>query len=482
MPSLNTALQIGRGALRAQQIGLNTVGNNIANVNTPGYSRKNALLAGDSTTINGMGGGVRVATITSQRDRFLDSQFRYEGGALGRLETKTQLLGTVESIFSELAGGGSSETSAIFNQASGSALSGGFNRFFNAFQDLANDPQSTSARAQVREEARFITEQFHRLDDQLASLHSDIDTELKNTIVEVNRLTGDIAQLNERIFAQQKNPNDTAGNLGDERDRLVDDLSRLIDVRVTERADGTLTVTGAAGEGVVLVEGAQANELGTRTVVRNGANVSDITFADSGASLVVSTGKLKGLLDVRDGSIPDYKSTMDQLAIHFVEEVNTIHGAGFGLDGSSGNFFFEPTLANAREMRLSSAIEGDLNKIATAGPQSSNANISAGAGDGSVAQNIANLQHARSLSGGTQTIEEYYSQFIGRIGAESREVIADMEAQGLVMEQVSNRRENVRGVSINEEASSLILFQRAYQAAARIISVVDEMFQTALNM
>lgn len=482
MPSLNSAIQVGRSALRAQQIGLNTIGNNIANVNTPGYARKNVVLAGDPVVNGGVGGGVRVTALTRQRDNFLDSQFRFEGGAMGRLEVTNRLMGTVESIFTELSGGGSSETSAIFNQASGAALSGGFSRFFNAFQDLANDPQSISARAQVREEARFITEQFHRIHDQLIDLRAEIDTDVKNTVRDVNQITADIAGLNARILSLKRNPTDVAGNLDDERDRLLDQLSNMIDVRVREEPDGTYTVTGAAGEGVLLVDGALSNDLGTRAVVRDGMSVSDITLADTGANLPITTGKLRGLLDVRDGKVPSYMSSMDQLAVHFAEQVNDVHGTGFGLDGTSGNYFFEPTLANARELRLSSLIEGDLNKIATAAPNANNPSISLGDGDGSIAQAIADLQHARSMGGGTQTIEEHYSQFIGQVGAEAREVIADLEAQGLVMEQVTNRRENVRGVSINEEASDLILFQRAYQAAARIVSVVDEMYQTVLNI
>jgi flagellar hook-associated protein 1 FlgK len=482
VPSLGSALQIGRSALNAHQTGLNTVGNNIANVNTPGYARKNTVLAGDSTINGGVGGGVRVASLTRQRDQFLDSQFRFEGGALGRLEIKNGLMGTIEAIFTELAGGGSSETSAIFSQASGSALSGGFNRFYNGFQDLANDPQSTAARAQVREEARFITEQFHRMHDQLTELSAEIDLEVKDTVRDVNRITEDIAGLNKRILSLKANPTDVAGNLDDERDRLIDELSSLIDVRVRTQRDGTLTVNGASGEGVLLVGGASSVQLGTRAVVRGDASVSDVTLAATGENLAITTGRLRGLIDVRDDKILSYKGSLDQLAVHFVGQVNTVHGTGFGSDGSSGTFFFQPTLANAREIRLSTAIEADLSKIATGGPQASNPNISAGAGDGSVAQAIADLQHERSFGGGTQTIEEHYSQFIGQIGAEAREVIADLNSQGLVMEQVSNRRENVRGVSINEEASDLILFQRAYQAAARIVSTVDELFQTILNM
>ena len=481
MPTLNSALQIGKSALRAQQIGLNVTGNNIANVNTPGYTRKSANLAGSSTSIKGVGGGVTVASLSRSRDRFLDSQFRFEGSIVGKLEVMTRALGTVEAIFTEL-GGGSSETSAVFNQSSGAALSGSFNRFFNAFQDLANNPQSIGARAQVREEAIYLTDQFHRLHDKLTDLRLDMDDEFQRTVDDVNRMTDNIASLNKRILANKNLSTDVAGNLDDERDRLVDELSKLMSLSVREENDGTLTVTAAQGEGVQLVQGTTTYGLGYRTVERDGALVSMLTQPDQGQAIDVSSGKLKGLLEVRDDHIVDYQASLDELATHFVEQINAIHGGGFGLDGSTGTYFFDPTLANAHEIQVSSDIQNNLEKIAAAGPHEDNPNIPAGAGDGSVALSIAQFQQTRFLTGGNRTIEEYYSDLVGRIGAESQEVQRDMEGQTLVMEQVSNRRENIRGVSLNEEASDLILFQRAYQAAARLISTVDEMLQTVLNI
>ena len=482
MPTLGSALQIGKSALRAQQIGLNVVGNNIANVNTPGYSRQKAVLQSDQAVRRGVGRGVTVQALTRHRDRFLDGQFHFEAGSLGKVEAQQRLLSLVEAIFTEMAGGGSSETSAIFNQASGAGMSGGFSRFYNAFQDLANDPQSQSARAQVREEAAFLIEQFHRLHDNLAELKNDIDVEVKDTVREINRITGDIARLNKRILASKSSSTDVAGNLDDERDRQIDALSKLIDVRVRENANGTFTVSGAAGAGVTLVDAGTAVELGTLPISRGGAIVSDITLASTQERIDLSMGKLGGLMAVRDQNIVEYTEDLNSLAATFVERVNAVHGGGFGLDGSSGNYFFEPVLNSARDIRLSSDIQDSLSTIATAAPGVDNPNIPAGAGDGSVAQAIADLQHERSFGGGSQTVEEFYSQLVGRIGAQTRGVINDLQGQELVIEQVSNQRENVRGVSINEEASDLILFQRAYQAAARLITVVDEMMQTALNI
>lgn len=461
---------------------MNVTGNNIANVNTPGYARKTANLTGNLTSVQGVGAGVSVASLSRARDQFLDSQFRFEAGIVGRLEVMNRALGTVEAIFTEMAGGGASETSAIFNQASGAALSGAFNRFFNAFQDLANNPQSAAARAQVREEAIFLTDQFHRMHDKLSDLRLELDGEFQRSVDDVNRITSEIATLNKRILTTKNTPNDVAGNLEDERDRLIDELSQLMGIRVREETDGTLTVSASQGEGAQLVSGASHFELGYRSVLRDGVLVSILTQADSGKLVEVNTGKLKGLLDVRDVMVVDYQKSLDEVASNFVERVNAVHGGGFGSDGSTGNFFFEPNMANAREIRLSAAIADNLAKIAAAAPHPDNANIPAGAGDGNIALAVAQIQHERLLSGGTKTIEGFYSELVGRIGAESQKSIRDHEGQSLVMEQVSNRRENMRGVSINEEASDLILFQRAYQAAARLVSVVDELMQTVLNI
>ena len=482
MPTLGTGLAIGKSALRAQQFGLNLVGNNIANVNTPGYSRKAALIKVETAARTGVAGGVKVDGITRQRSTFLDSQARFQSNILGRLDAKQELMGVVESIFTELAGGGASETNAIFNQPGGAALSGGFSRFFNAFQDLANNPQSQAGRAQVREEASFIIQQFKRMADKLSELRNEIDIKFKSTVRDINRLTEDIGQMNARILAAKAKSTDVAGNLDDERDRLIDELSFLIDTSVRENTDGTLTVTGATGAGVLLVDGANVVELGTRGVIRDGASVSDLTLAATGEVITVASGKLRGLTEVRDQEIVSYKQSLDELATKFVERVNAVHSTGFGSDGSTGNDFFAPAITVARDIALSVDIADNLDKIATASPSADNANISAGLGDGSIAQAIADLATERSLGGGTQSFEEFYADLQGRIGAEALEVINDFEGQGLVMQQISNRRENVRGVSINEEASDLILFQRGYQAAARIITTIDEMMQTALNM
>ena len=479
MATLTSALEIGKSALNAQQIGLNVTGNNIANVNTPGYARKTPNLV-VSPTVAELGTGVTVASLIRANDLFLDTQFRYEVANVGRIEAVEQAMTTVEAIFTEMAGGGATEPGAVFNQPGGAALSGAFSRFFNAFQDLANNPESDAARAAVREEAVFLTVQFHRMDDQLSALRTDLEGEFQDTVDEANELTRNIANVNAKIIASKRDPDDVAGDLEDERDRLIDDLSRLVNLRVREESDGTFTLTTSGG--VLLVSRALSNDLATRTVVREGAVVSDLSLASTGQAVSPTSGRLSGLAAARDERIPSYQSSLNLLAETLVTEVNTVHAAGFGLDGSSGNLFFDATRTTAREIAISDAVLSDLDKIAAAGPIDASPFTSAGPGDGSNALALSDIRLEKVLGGGTQTIEEFYSDLVGLVGAEAKEVLSDAGTQRLVMEQIETRRENVRGVSLNEEATNLILFQRAYQAAARIVTIVDEMMQSVLDM
>ena len=225
MSSLGNMINIGVSALRAQQVGLNVTGNNIANVNTPGYSRQRATLSSGLTVTqnkHALGSGVEFTALTRARDLALDAQYRFESGQLGKLETLENAMSTIEAIFTEVAGGGSAEPGAIFNQTAGAALSGAFSRFFNAFQDLANNPESQANRAAVREEGALLVEQFHRMDRQMSSMRDDLGSAVTPIIDQINKLTSEIARLNERIFLDKDSTAQIAGNLDDERDLKID--------------------------------------------------------------------------------------------------------------------------------------------------------------------------------------------------------------------------------------------------------------------
>ena len=482
MPSLGSLVNIGISGLRAQQAAMNVVGNNIANVNTEGYSRKSAKLE-TANTVEGFGTGVEFAALTRARDIILDRQARFEAGNVGRLNFLESAMSTLEAIFTEVAGGGTTETGSIFDIDGGAALTGALSRFFTAFQDLANNPESQATRAAVREEATLLTEQFRRIDGQLAVMKDDLDRELQNTTTAVNALTRQIAILNEQILAAKENVTDVAGDLDDERDRLIDDLSELLDVTALEQTDGTVTVTGATGEGVLLVDRDRSFDIEVRLILnpRGIASTNLVTGKESNP-VPVTTGKLAGILEARDTQLPRFEDELNLLAATLVDRFNTQHAAGFGLDGSSGNTFFRSTGTTAQLIEVSDTVLNNLDKIAASGPSVGNPNVTAGPGDGGNALALSDVRLEKLFGGGTQTIEEFYADVVGQLGAEARQVFTAAEGQRLVQNQVNERRENVRGVSINEEASQLILFQRAYQAAARVVTVVDQMMQSVLNI
>lgn len=470
MSGLVGAIEIGRSALRAQQIGISVAGDNIANVNTPGFSRRQAKLE-TSEPAAGLGTGVKVADVSRMRDQILDAQIRFQNGQFSQLDAMQKAFSTIEGIFSELAGSSASEAGAVFSQSSGVGLSGSLSRFFNAFQDLANNPESGSARAVIQEEGQLLTRTFNRLDDQLKALRTDLESEFQKQVDQANSLLNEIGSLNARIPSEKFAGGGSSATLEDRRDNLVEELSKLVDVSTREQADGTLTVFQS---GRILVDHATVNNLGRRVEVEGNAAVSKLTLSSTGEPLTLNGGSLKGIEEIRDTRIPNYLGSLNSLASTLVSEVNKLHSAGFGLNGASGTTLFDAAGTTARTIRVNSAILNNTDLIAAASDATK--------GNNKVALQISDLRLSRLFSGGTKTMEEFYSDLVGQVGAQAKETFSNLESQRVISDQLNNRRENVRGVSVNEEAANLVLFQRAYQAAARVVSIVDEMFQSVLAM
>ena len=471
MSTLSGAIEIGRTALRAQQIVINVTGDNIANVNTPGFSRRQAKLQ-TAPPVGGLGTGVKVADVTRARDQLLDAQVRFENGLFGRLESMDGTFRTVEGIFSELAGSSATEAGAVFSQSSGVGLSGSLSRFLNAFQDLANNPESGSARSVIREEAQLLTRTFHRLDSQMTGLRLELESEFQRQVDRANTLMGEIATLNARIPAERFAGGGSSASLEDTRSNLVDELSKILDISAREEENGAMTVT--AGGSIALVRGIAVNSLGTQAEVVGDALVSKLTLAATGERITFNSGSLRGIEEMRDTRALEYMGDLDGLASTLVLEVNRLHSTGFGLNGASGTDLFDAAGTTAQTIEVSPAIVENLDLIAAASDNS--------VGNNRVALQISDLRLGRLFDGGTKTMEEFYSDLIGRIGSQAQQTYSNLESQRVISEQLSNRRDNVRGVSLNEEAANLILFQRAFQAAARIVTSVDEMMQTVLVM
>jgi flagellar hook-associated protein 1 FlgK len=454
-------LSIGRGALLTQQKAIDVTGHNIANVNTPGFSRQrvNMETREPFTSMPGqMGSGVRAAEIQRVYDRFLGGQINHENQNLGRWETHKGGLERVEMIFDESTGYG-------LNQA--------LSEFWNAWQDVVNNPSGQAERTVLVSRSEVLAGNFTQIDADLKQLQRDIDISIRGAVGEINQLSAEIAALNEEIALAEVN-GQNANDFRDKRDLLLKELSALIDIESFEGDGGKVTVMAAGGR--PLVENTTSWRLSTED---NGSGHQDVVWIDGDGNPVtitgaVSRGALKGWLEVRDEYIPEYLTRLDTLAGSIISEVNTIHQGGFGLDGSTGNDFFSGT--SASDMAVDANIVSDTNLIAAA------ENPGGAPGDNGNAIEIAELQNSLTTNGNTATFDDYYNALVSDIGTQSQKATINYEHQSAVVTQLDNYRETISGVSLDEEMVNLVKFQHAYDAAAKLIVTVDEMLATVINM
>jgi len=461
MTTIPGLLSIGRKALMAQQKGINVTGNNIANVNTPGYSRQRLNLSSDVPVMTGnglMGSGVTANKVERVYQRFLGVQINNETQSLGQWEAHKDALERVEMIFDESGGYG-------LNQV--------MSEFWNAWQDLTNNPSGSVERTVLVAKSEMLTATFSKNYEDLQKIQRDIDWNIEGAVEEINRLSENMVDLNQKII-QVESGGHMANDYRDQRDLLLKELSELIDINSFEDANGGVTVS--VGSGQALVEGTHTYKLSTQV---NADGHQDVTWLDSSGNTVIisnniSKGKLKGWLDARDVEINNSLNKLDTLAQNLMTEVNSLHATGYGLDGSTGNDFFTGT-ALATGIQVNQLIANDTNLIAAAEGIDK-------PGDNGNAIAIANLQEALTMNGTTATFGAYYDSMVSDAGLAVQQATSYYDHQSQMVLQVENYRESISGVSIDEETVNLIKYQNAYQAAAKLINTADEMMETVLNM
>lgn len=450
MPGLFQTLEIGKRALLTHQLTLQTIGHNIANVGTPGYSRQRVHVTTSMpewSAIGVLGTGLQVSDIRHVRDLFLGAQFRQENKALGQWSYKEKILSQIESLFAE---------------PNDNTLSQLLNAFWDSWSDLATNPNSTSHRSAILEQAHLLTNGFHELADQLSKLRDSIDRDLVHLTDEVNRLTGEIAQINHKIKSMELGGN-RANDLRDARDHLLDELSNIIDVNSMEQPNGEQTVYIGA---MSIVNGSTSIKIEAKVANVAGKVTHSLVWEGTSVSLKNLNGQLKGLVKSRDEIIPRYLDALNELAKSVIEEVNSLHRPGYGLNGSTGIDFFDASVTDAHNMRVNAQIEQDVAKITASG--------SGEVGDNTVALAIHSLRNKAVMRGNTITLNDYYNSLVGRLGVESSEAQSFTTGYELLLNQIENTRQSVQGVSLDEEMTNMIKYQHAYDAAARVITAMDQ--------
>lgn len=479
MSSTFHGLEVGKRGLSAQQTALSTTSQNIANANTTGYTRQRAeMQATKAISTPGMhsdkspsqlGTGVEVTKLVRLREDYLDVQLRGENKNLGYWEAKSDTNTKIEEIL---------------NEPSDNGLANTMDEFWKGWQELSKNPDSAAARAVVQEKGVAVTETFNYIADSLDQMQVDLKNVINTKTKEVNTLATQIGDLNDQISRLVPNnyqPND----LYDQRDVLIDQLSKIVDVKVSSSLNGMVDISVGGG---ALVTGKTANKLEVDYDKTSGL-VDPATIKIAGNTVSLVSGELMGRIESfgilgggTKSTIPSIKDKINELAMTFANTVNTVHQSGMNLDNINGISttkvdFFKGT--SAKDLVVNPEIIKSLNLIAAASEETAGQSSS---GNGKNAQDIANIKSTSlSFSGSTSTADDFYRNIIGQLGVDSQEAQRMQDNSDVIIQQVENRRQSVSGVSLDEEMTNMIRFQQAYNAAARVVTVMDQCLDKIIN-
>jgi flagellar hook-associated protein 1 FlgK len=452
MSSLTGTMWIALGALQAQQAGLQTTTNNLANINTPGYSRQRPILEQADPIIQGnipFGGGVTLKGIESMRTDLLDRQIGEETQQQGNSQAYVNAMNQVQPLFPD-------DTTGIGQQISA---------FFQSLNSLSTNPSDGSLRQNVLSAAGNLAAAFNRTSNQLTQVGQQLDLSLQQQVQQVNEISQQIATVNAELAAVSSTGQQYS-NFLDQRSALIQQLSGIIDVAQISDGD-SLTLT--TKQGTALVVGALAYGL-TTAVDPTGAQhiyssqAEDITGQITG-------GTMGGMLQARDRSIPSLQNQLDSLSSGMVAALNAAHQMGTDLNGNAGgNLFLPITGAGAAAGMAVAFADGSLLAASSDGSSGSNGNL-------------ANLSAVamQAVSDG-MTPSEAYANMVFQVGMNISDGNTELATSNAMLQQLQQQKSSISGVSLDEEAANVLLYQRAYQAAAEAITAVNQMLQTAINM
>ncbi len=481
-------LNIGKSGLFAAKQSMSTTSHNIANANTEGFSRQEVRTETGVTLSEGdyaLGTGVEIQSIKRSHDELVEKKLNTSITSHKFNEERSLQLGHVEEIFNEINSDGMNKI---------------MNRFFNSFRELSNQPENETIRHVVKENAKIVTGDFHRIQSNLDDVRGSINKKISLSVSEINSLTTTIAKLNKEISVQEVSGS-MANDLRDQRDRALRTLTEFFPINTYTDAKGQFVVSV---EGVgSLVAGGISQDLSVGSSVKNGETSADkgdanIYFASRPGVPVsgkITSGTLGAQLRTRNEEIVGLEKQLDELAHGLVLATNSIHRRGFAnhpvpVDAEGNpipnaaakkvtgiNFFKEPLdLKRAAEyISISDDIEADVNNIAAALEANK-------PGDNRIALAVSKLQHEKVLGGGTTTFEEQYLKSVGNIGLQSGKSKIDEEQSHGILAQAKSFKERLAGVSLDEEAANMVRYQNAYEASAKVIRASDEMFKAVLGL
>jgi flagellar hook-associated protein 1 FlgK len=476
MLGLFGVLNMGARSMGVQRAGVEVAGQNLANVSNPAYARQRVAIATSITIqseVGPQGTGSEVTNITSMRNAILDNQIQAEASTHGMLQAKQTALQYAQAALGtqiDRMASGAEGASAAQGVGGGHSLADSLDEFFNAFQSLSANPTSMAERQTLMMKAEGLASQFRQLDSRLGELGNQLNRTIESQIITVNQTLSNIASLNDKITRMEAISGGTANDLRDMRQAQIEELAKYVKVDLSNGNGGAVNVS-IGGVDMILnnqvVDTVEPYTHGANTYIQSATNDVHLTL-NAG---ILTSGSIQGTIQARDVGIGNIRTSMNTIANILISQVNTIHGGGYGLSGSTGASFF--TGADAASIGVNSALADDPSLIQASG-------VNGATGDNQVALALAQLSQTEFVYG--QTLTQAYSQTVAAFGQELSTVNNDLANQDTVDNMLHAQRDSIGGVSLDEEMTDLTRFQKAFQASARLITTVDEMLETLVNM
>ncbi len=468
--SINRIMDTSKGALAANQLGIATTSHNISNTNTEGYSRQRVDFQTNTPVTVGrhqIGAGVTIGAVSRAASKFLNVRMAEENSKLGRAEGTSDVVSQIESLVSD-----ESET----------GLSAKMSQFYNDLRSLSAQPESSPLRTAVRESASSLTNRFSTLRKSVVDISKDVDNRLEGSINEVNLMLKQVADLNKRVVSIEVNKGVNANDERDRRDLLIREIAKHVPIQVSETENGAVTVSaGRAGVIVSLGDSYDFKILKGQDADGNPKNLIYTTNQHGKPQMEVTnnfdSGKVGGLVSVRDKFIKHVLNRVDTLAFGFANSVNEAHEKSFNQAGKNGVKFFEidPNRPAADGIGISAALNFDASNIATS-------QVPFAPGDNRGVLDVISTQDMRIFDEGTSTVGDFMAGTVGVIGVETKATQDTLEVQNAIVGQLHALRESESGVSLDEEAIDMLRFQKAFDANAKMIQVADSMMETVLSL
>ena len=477
---ISSVFDIASSGITAQRVAIEVTGENIANVNTPGYSRQQVIMENRPVTLAngfGLGTGAQVATVRRSYDGMLQLQIVNGNSSYQENLAKQTALEQIEPSFNEVASDG---------------LGKAVDNFFGAWQDLAANPSGSAERQALLSRSQILVDSFRQMDSSLGAVAQTADNNLIGITAELTDNARNLALVNTQILGTQA-VGGNANELLDQRDLLIQKMADKVGVTVTLASDGTASVTLPGGE--QLVSGTRyatlyTNPTGvppTNDIMISGLGNPPPANNPAGDTLVATVGggnalkgSLGGTLQIRDSIVPGYLAKLDEMAGELVSAVNAVQSAGYGLDGSTGNDFFDPAGVTSGTIALDPALIAA--KIGAALPTLSDP-IPTSSGNNVNALKIAAIKSSSvAFTTGGATFGGFFRVMVGEVGIDTQGA-QNVTAQGAAfLKQLNALRSSNSAVSLDEELTNLTKYQRAFQGSAKVINAATDMLDIVLGM